>query len=418
MICPRCRASYEANERYCIKDAASLVERTDFDRINTTVGSYRLHNILGRGGMGTVYRGEHVYIGKPVAVKILHERFARNEDSVHRFLREARAASSINHPNIADVTDFGPTAEGSVYFVMEYIEGEGLEDIIAREGPLALHRAINIVIQMSSALGRAHEQGIVHRDLKPDNVILAKRQGRRELIRAVGPGDDGAMRFSIEPEQTYDFVKLLDFGIALVQDPRSDAHEAAMAASGTICGTPEYMSPEAARGGAIDGRADIYSLGVIFYDMLTASVPFQAESPMETLQLHLHQAAQPPRQRRPDAEITEAAEQLILRAIEKRPEDRHQTMDELREDLKRCYGSIAYRRDSLNYAGARGAGVGPRRSHLTEELSAAFSDPGASATGIPLLTPIDDAIEWARAPRPMAAEESGPLLLTQRKPQG
>lgn len=149
-ICPRCRQSYPTSERFCKVDSSVLVEQIDIDRIGKTVGNYTLDDILGRGGMGTVYSGEHVYIGKPVAVKVLHAKFARYEDAVKRFLREARAASSINHPNIVDVTDFGPMPDGGVYFVMEYLDGTSLEDLIEKSGAIPLHRAINIANQMST----------------------------------------------------------------------------------------------------------------------------------------------------------------------------------------------------------------------------------------------------------------------------
>jgi len=152
-LCPRCRASYSGDERFCVVDARPLIDEASLARVGTVVGNYRLTDVLGRGGMGTVYKGEHVYIGRQVALKVLHERFARYEEAVKRFLREARAASSINHPNIVDVMDFGPLGDGDgVYFAMEFIEGERLEDVIERDAPLALHRAITILSQIASAL--------------------------------------------------------------------------------------------------------------------------------------------------------------------------------------------------------------------------------------------------------------------------
>ena len=154
-------------------------------RAGTTVGKYKLHEIVGRGGMGVVYRAEHVYIGKEVAVKILHDGYGGREESIKRFLREARAASLINHPNIVDVTDFGKSNDGTVFFVMEFLHGEPLDALLQRERRLELLRAITIVNQMAGALGAAHAKGIVHRDLKPENVMLTRREGRRELIRQI-----------------------------------------------------------------------------------------------------------------------------------------------------------------------------------------------------------------------------------------
>ena len=368
-ICTRCRATTEQDARVCSHCGGRIIDELSFARLGTTVGNYRLLDVIGRGGMGTVYRGEHVYIGRPVAVKILHAQFARYEEAVKRFLREARAASSINHPNIVDVTDFGPTPDHGVYFVMEYIEGESLEDLIARESPIILHRAINIINQLASALGRAHELGIIHRDLKPENVMLASRPGRRDLIRFVNI-DKEKGSFVIEREEFYDFVKILDFGIAKVmeQPDAASGHTGATSAghtiAGAVFGTPEYMSPEAAQGLPVDHRSDVYSLGILFYDILVGHVPFEAEAAADVMHQQIHSPPVPPRRARPDAEITEAAEKLILKALSKRPEERQQNMDDLRSELQHCYGSIAYRRDASRI------GVEPQAAPVKAEWAA------------------------------------------------
>ena len=312
-ICPKCRANYPKSERFCKTDGSVLVEPADMDRIGSTVGNYHLLHILGRGGMGTVYAGEHVYIGKKVAVKVLHPRFVKYEDAVKRFLREARAASSINHPNIVDVTDFGPTQDGGVFFVMEYLEGESLEDIIDKGGALPLHRALNVANQLALALAAAHDKGIIHRDLKPDNIMLISRPGRRDLIKMTAPPPN--TQFIIEKEEQYDFVKILDFGIAkvLTRDETSPSQTLA----GAVFGTPEYMSPEAARGDDVDNRADVYSVGVILFDMVTGRPPFEAEAAAEVLAMHINKPPPPAREVAPHLEITEATEKLILRAMQK-----------------------------------------------------------------------------------------------------
>ncbi len=364
-VCPRCRATYSARTRFCEKDAAVLVEELDIERIGATVGNYHLHDILGRGGMGTVYRGEHVYIGRQVALKILHPRFARYEEAVSRFLREARAASSINHPNIVDVTDFGPLPDGGVFFVMEYLEGTSLEDMIEREGAIELHRSLNVANQMARALAAAHDTGIIHRDLKPDNIMLIQKPGRRELIKAVEPeSEDQKPGYVIEKERQYDFVKLLDFGIAKVLSHDDVNMEETL--QGAVFGTPEYMSPEAARGDAVDRRADIYSVGVILYDMVTGRPPFEARAAAEVLSMHINAAPPPPREAAPHREITEATENLIIKAMAKDPDHRHQSMDELRAELQNCYGSVAFRRNPVSIPGAPAASSRMRR--LTEEL--------------------------------------------------
>jgi serine/threonine-protein kinase len=316
--------------------------------------------------MGTVYKGEHIYIGKPVAVKILHERFARFDDAINRFLREARAASSINHPNIVDVTDFGPM-QGGYFFTMEWLDGRSLEDVIEKESPLELHRAINIVNQMCSALAAAHDKGIVHRDLKPENVMLIRRPGRRDLIRLSPEG-----QYVVEKEGDFDFVKVLDFGIAKVQENEPAVPMGpsvpGQTVAGSIFGTPEYMSPEAARGGVVDHRADIYALGIIFYDMLCGRVPFLGPTPIDVLSLQINAAPPPPTEMAPAAEITPAAENLIMRALAKDPNVRQQSMDEFRRELQGCYGTTVYRRDAHRLAAARLSGIIPRPRSLTEEL--------------------------------------------------
>ncbi|MBA3950200.1 MAG: serine/threonine protein kinase, partial [Acidobacteria bacterium] len=299
-VCPKCFTRFPDGERFCLHDSSVLVEEEDMARLGTLVGNYRLDRILGRGGMGTVYSGEHVYIKKPVAVKVLHPQFARYTEAVNRFLREARAASSINHPNIVDVTDFGLLGDGLVYFVMEYLDGKSLEDIIEREGAVELHRALNIANQMALALEAAHKMGVIHRDLKPDNVMLLARPGRRDLVR-IAHEDHLSDAMVTEREESWDFVKLLDFGIAKVLIPDELTAETVQ---GAVFGTPEYMSPESARGEDVDHRADIYSLGIILFDMLTGRPPFEAQAANEVLQMQIHRPPPSPREFAPHREIT------------------------------------------------------------------------------------------------------------------
>jgi serine/threonine-protein kinase len=363
-ICARCNQTHDANERFCPKCGMVLVDPEDIDRVGKTIGNYHVKRILGRGGMGTVYEGEHVYIGKRVAMKILHSRYAKYEDAVKRFLREARAASAIEHPNIVDVTDFGPTEEGGVFFVMEYLEGTSLEDLIEKRGAIELHRALNVANQMALALAAAHEKGVIHRDLKPDNIYLIKLPGRRDLVKAMGnPGSANPEDFIIEKENEYDFVKIFDFGIAKVLTP--DQFSPKKTAQGAVFGTPEYMSPEAAKGMDVDHRSDIYSLGVILYDMITGRPPFEAEAASDVLQMQITKEVPPPTQTAPHMEITPATEELILRALAKDPGGRHQSMDQFRAELQGCYGTVRYKRN----ASAFEATANDREKKLTDDVS-------------------------------------------------
>jgi serine/threonine protein kinase len=365
-------------------------------RAGTTVGKYKLREIVGRGGMGVVYRAEHVYIGKEVAVKILHDGYGGREESIKRFLREARAASLINHPNIVDVTDFGKSNDGTVFFVMEYLQGEPLDAVLQRDRRLDLLRAITIMNQMAGALAAAHTKGIVHRDLKPENVMLTRREGRRELVRQIT--DESGLHTITEREKAFDFVKLLDFGVAKVRDP--DANEGRVTQQGVVFGTPEYMAPETARIGVSDPRTDVYALGVIFYEMLTGTVPFVGETAVDVMLKVVSEAVIPPRTRAPTAEITPEAEQLIMKALSKDPRQRQQSMEELFEELQHCYGSVRYRR-SLE----RSAPIPLQK--MKRPGSGPFSDP------IPRVTP-PGAMD-VRTEKPQSGASSGPILLTRRK---
>ena len=366
-ICPRCRSRFPTLARFCDQDNTALVEQEELDRLGTTIGNYRLDSIIGRGGMGTVYRGEHVYIEKRVAVKVLHAQFAASEDAITRFLREARAASSINHPHVVDVTDFGPIDDGGVFFVMEYLDGKTLEEVIEEQQNLPLHRALNVANQIALALAAAHDRNIVHRDLKPENIVLIRKPGRRDLVHAspdaANSSEHQLDNVTVEKEEFYDFVKVLDFGIAKVLSADNKQHTL----RGSIFGTPEYMSPEACCGQDVDHRSDIYSLGVILFDMLLGHPPFEADKAEDVLKMHIYDDPPSPQKVAPNLEVTHAATQLIHKAMAKEPGDRHQTMDEFRTELKGCFGSISYRRGLKPPLDATGE-THPRIKRLTEEI--------------------------------------------------
>ena len=259
---------------------------------------YRVLSRLGEGGMGTVYLCEHAVLGRRYAVKVLRPDLGGDPELAARFRNEAIAASRIGGGHVVDVLDFGAEADGALYYVMEALEGRSLGALVVDEGPLAIPRALDLLQQLCAALGAAHARGVVHRDVKPDNVFV---------VRAA----DGA-------EQ----VKVIDFGISQVAP---EAGQGRLTLAGAIIGTPEYMAPEQAAGEPVDHRADVYALGVLAYELLTATLPIVAHTPVATLVAHQTRTPEPPSRRR--GTVPPAIDALVLRALAKRPEDRFATME-------------------------------------------------------------------------------------------
>jgi predicted Ser/Thr protein kinase len=266
-------------------------------------GRYKIEKVLGEGGMGIVYKAVHTSLGKPLAIKVLRPEVSKNEEIVMRFRQEAQSASQIGNPHIIDISDFGSLADGSTYFAMEFLGGRSLTAALA-EQPFTTQRTIHVVRQIANALGAAHEVGIVHRDMKPDNVQLLDRHGQK------------------------DFVKVLDFGIAKVGGSTSKLTQA-----GQVFGTPHYMSPEQCAGTNVDHRTDIYAVGVILYEMATGKVPFDADNLMGILTKHLYETPIAPHELAPPVDVAPAMEAVILKCLQKKPEQRYQTMAELGNDL-------------------------------------------------------------------------------------
>ena len=267
---------------------------------------YRIEKQIGEGGMGYVFLARHIVIEKPVAIKVLKREVARDKAVITRFVQEARAASRIGHPNIVDVTDFGTTPDGLTYQVMEYIEGQTLNHTVFADGPLRALRAIRIAAQIAKALAAAHHKGIVHRDLKPENVFVTEHVERT------------------------DFVKIVDFGIAKV------AGEKRLTQTGAVFGTPEYMSPEQAAGrNDTDHRVDVYALGIILYEMLVGRVPLKGETTVRTIAMQIIDPIMPPTEANPKADVSADLERVIMRCLEKRREDRFQSMGDLLVQLER-----------------------------------------------------------------------------------
>jgi serine/threonine protein kinase len=282
-------------------------------------GRYQIKRLCGEGGMGRVYEAEHIEIGKRVAIKVLHPAYSRTPDLVERFRREARAASRIEHPNVVNVTDFGTTEDGSLFFVMEYIEGIELGLLIHREGPLSPVRTLRIAEQMCEALQAAHDVGVIHRDLKPENILLLGLGGanRSPPPRQSSPG--------MELREPSDFVKVLDFGIAksaeIEENPRRGKR---LTRPGVAMGTPEYMAPEQAAGHPADPRSDIYAVGSIVYEMLCGSPPYEGDNVMEVLHKKANENPVSLAQLRPG--LAPAVVALVERSMARSPEDRPRSM--------------------------------------------------------------------------------------------
>ncbi|MEY2931389.1 MAG: hypothetical protein RL033_2138 [Pseudomonadota bacterium] len=324
---------------------------------------YKVEGIIGEGGMGVVYQCRHKIIDKRVALKILRADLARDAEVTERFLMEAKAASAIQDEHIISISDFGQLPDGAAYFVMEFLEGTPLAQLAGGGRPMAIERILPIACQLAEGLGSAHQRGIVHRDLKPDNVFLIQR------------GKEA------------DFVKILDFGIAKV----SSTGQGRLTQAGSVFGTPHYMSPEQAAGTPLDQRGDIYSMGVMLYELATGRVPFDAENFVGILSQHLYQEPITPRKVAPDAQIPEEFEAIILKCMAKRPEQRYQAMVHLRDDL--------WQLDRRLHA-----------ARLGETGSMSALDPAASVEGTALSTELTLA---SMRPRrwPMVAAIAAPLLI-------
>ncbi len=309
--CPKCGAEFPDTTTLCPSDGSALAKTDDALIGQVLADKYRIDERLSEGGMGTVYRGTHVLMDKTVAVKVLRASLAADEKIVARFSREARAASKILHPHALSVTDFGEDDKGTVFLVMEFLNGVTLKDLIRSEGPMPLPRVVEIMRQVGSALDEAHGQGVVHRDLKSDNIML--------LAATAG-----------------DYAKVLDFGIAKIKEP-DGAYDPGLTSPDLVIGTPQYMSPEqCSQSPDIDARSDIYSLGVILYEMFIGHVPFTGESPTAIMLKHLQHPPPSVLDERPD--LPPAVDKVIQKALQKRPENRYASIGELVQELSDAAG--------------------------------------------------------------------------------
>ena len=298
-ICPTCSTEYPLSERFCPRDGTALRSaNVQADLLGSVIADrYHILKKLGEGGMGTVYLAEHVKMGRKSALKVMNPGMNTDPDAIARFNREASNASRLSHPNICGIYDFGETTDGIIYLAMEFIEGSSLTALIEKAGQLPPSRAASIIHQTADALQVAHDAGIVHRDLKPDNIMVAKNR-------------DGT-----------DLVKVVDFGIAKASS--SDAQK--VTKTGMVVGTPEYMSPEQLAGDKLDGRSDLYSLGLVAFNCLTGVLPFAAETAQEAMIMRLTDKPRSLADVRPDVSWPAALQATLDKALVRDVDERYKS---------------------------------------------------------------------------------------------
>ena len=303
-VCPQCGNEYETAARFCPSDGTSLRPKGSDSLIGRVMADrYHILKRIGEGGMGRVYLGEHVKMNRQCAIKVMSPALVNDHESAARFAREASNAARIIHPNVAAVFDYGES-EGLVYLVMEYVDGEALARILAREAPLSVERALELARQIADGLGAAHELGIVHRDLKPDNILVARNKSGKEV------------------------AKVVDFGIAkAIQENAGDA----LTRTGLVIGTPEFMSPEQLLGDPIDARSDLYALGCILHLMLTASPPFAAATREQMIKRRLSEEA--PHAQDLDPGLPDSLDRIVHRLLARSPAERYASATEVRDAL-------------------------------------------------------------------------------------
>lgn len=326
-VCTTCGSEYPDDQSFCPADGSALKSTAAAaDLVGAIVADrYRILEKLGEGGMGTVYLAEHVKMGRMSAIKVISKSLTQDADAIARFNREAANASRINHPNVCTIYDFGETEDGVIYLAMEFIEGESLTDLIDREGALAPKRAADIARQTAEALEAAQEFGIVHRDLKPDNIMITKTRGGSDL------------------------AKVVDFGIAKAVggDEKQNVTK-----TGLVVGTPEYMSPEQLSGDAVDGRSDIYSLALVFFRMLTGTLPFQADTAQEVMIKRLTDEPLKLKDALPEGTFPTALQHVMDRALQRMPSERYSSAAEFGADVASAVSGMTDVAPAVNLDGA------------------------------------------------------------------
>lgn len=308
-VCTACNAEYEDDVLFCQRDGTPLRKVAGAgDLVGQVVAErYHIQKKLGEGGMGQVYLAEHVKMGRRCAIKIMTPGMMSDPDAISRFNREAANASRISHPHVCAIYDFGETSDGLIYLAMEFIEGKSLTGLLEENGALPLARAAAMIQQAAEALQAAHDLGIVHRDLKPDNIMVSTARGK-------------------------DTVKVVDFGIAKAAGGEDGGQK--VTKTGFVVGTPEYMSPEQLSGDPVDGRSDVYSLGLVFYRMLTGTTPFPAESQQETMIKRLTDDPLPLAEVRPDVKFPPELQRVLDRVLSRNPGMRYPSAAEFGRDVR------------------------------------------------------------------------------------
>ncbi|HLI62486.1 MAG TPA: protein kinase [Terriglobales bacterium] len=390
--CTACRATYPNDYSHCPRDGTPLVEAGAWSEGAIIRGKYRILSKVGQGGMGAVYKAHHVLFGELRALKVINPGLLSDELFVKRFKQEAVIARKLDHPNAVRVDDIDESEDGRPFMVMEFIEGESLKNRIQARGPLPVPAVCSIVKQVVSALDAAHHLGMIHRDIKPANIVLVQTP---------------------KGEQ----AKVLDFGIAKFREAHlAETGEMTLTGTGVVIGTPQYMSPEQAMGrrsGELDGRSDLYSLGVVMYQMLTGELPFKADTTMELLMAHINAPPRPILEARPDLPISPAIAGIVMKCLEKKPELRPATGAALIEELDRVLNDGAKGRDAASPATeAAPAEVGATQvlgagSMPTVRLPAARPAPQTQALPSEASTAPTTAAAPATAPVPQAASSKG-----------
>ncbi len=311
-VCPVCKREFPPAQAVCPHDKSMLMYVQKDELIGTILNDrYRVLSEVGRGGMSIVYKGLHEMMDRTVAIKMLQTQHVTDQLSIKRFQQEAQAASHLQHPHVITVYDCGVVATGQPYIVMDFLEGQSLADVVKQENYIAYQRAIPIFISATEALEHAHQKGVIHRDLKSSNIMLVEVEGRR------------------------DFVKVVDFGIAKLTTASGKTPQN-LTQTGEIFGSPIYMSPEQCLGLNLDSRSDIYSMGAVLYETLTGFPPLMGDTIYATMKMHVSQMPEPFSKMRPDLRIPEQLERVTFKALAKKPEQRYQTMQEMRDALDQC----------------------------------------------------------------------------------